>query len=74
MGLDFPSKIVNSPEFMPVLSKVFSYHADVYDLEAYESIKKGFGKAIWNLVCAEKELQEALGKFNKPNFFERLFG
>lgn len=74
MGLDFPSKIVNSPEFEPVLSKVFPYYADVYDLEAYEGLKKGFGKAIWNLVCAEKDLQAALRRFNKPSLFERLFG
>lgn len=74
MGLDFPSKIINSPEFAPVLSRVFSYHADVYDLEAYDRLRPGFGKRIWDLVDATRGMLEAEKRFNEPSFFRRLFG
>ena len=74
MGLDFPSKIINSPDFAPILGKVFSYCADVYDLEAYEAVKPGFGKRIWDLVCAERDLQEAQRRFARPIFLESVLG
>jgi hypothetical protein len=74
MGLEFPSKVINSPEFQPILRHVFSYHADIYDLEAYEAIRPGFGRTIWGLICAERDLQASLKRYNQPNFLQRIFG
>lgn len=74
MEQNFPSKVINSPEFWPVLKRVFSYHAAVYDLDAYEKIMPGYGKAIWDLIVATKGLVEAESRFNRPSIFERVFG
>jgi hypothetical protein len=74
MALDYPSKVINSPEFAQVLSRVFMYHADVYDLEAYDTIRPGFGRRIWDLIEAEKGLQQAQEKFSRAGWLERVFG
>ncbi len=67
MATGHPNIVYNSPQDRPVLRQVFAYHADYYDLDAYEKICPGAGQRIWDMIEKErahqvtmKQLQEEL--------------
>lgn len=67
MARGFPDFVFNSPQDEPVLRQVFSYEAQVYDLAAYENIRPGFGKRIWDLIEAERAHQKCLAEHPQYN-------
>jgi uncharacterized membrane protein len=60
MTAGFPDFVFNSPQDRSVLRRVFSYEADIYDLEAYERILPGMGQRIWDMIEAERAHQKAM--------------
>jgi hypothetical protein len=50
-----PSVIENNDENRRALQLVFSYHADRYDLGAYDQVQQGLGDRVWNLFQQEQD-------------------
>lgn len=74
MGVAFPSHILNSKDFAPALSEVFSDNAKVYDLAALERLQPGFGQRVWELVQISQETENIKRKSRQRSLFERIFG
>jgi uncharacterized membrane protein len=69
----YPNYVFNSPQDRPVLRRVFSYHADVYDLDAYESVSSGLGQRVWDMIEKEQahqaKMEQLRAKLNTPRFW-----
>lgn len=63
MAAGFPDIVFNSPQDRPVLRRIFSYHADYYDLNAYEKIVPGAGQRVWAMIEAERAHHKDMEKF-----------
>ena len=60
MTSGFPDLVFNSPQDEPVLRRVFSYQAQVYDLAAYERLLPGAGQRLWDMIEAERAHRKAM--------------
>lgn len=73
MAKGYPDVIFNSPEDRDVLRRIFSYEAQVYDLNAYESVLPGGGLRIWQMIEKEREHQKEM-KRKDPNYNPQKYG
>jgi hypothetical protein len=52
---NYPDIILSTPQNTRTLSRLFSYKARVYDLNAYEAVLPGLGRQIWESYVEEEE-------------------
>lgn len=64
MAKGYPDVIFNSPQDRDVLRRIFSYEAQVYDLNAYEKVLPGGGLRIWQMIEDEREHQKEMKRIS----------